>query len=183
MKTSQPSPWTLSLLSRHTQTHALTNTHTDTHTDTHTGQQDDVHNASVDFSCSKTQDVPLYSNNQSVQPQNQEEDMQYAAVQFNRPSPAPRWACHVITSDITGVHTLILHLKHTFSTYCSCPHKVRTTVACSMHIIGTYDFIITFINVGGGGIPLTACSMQIKCTSWSNQCVGSTLVCEGAKKD
>ncbi|XP_062311905.1 sialoadhesin-like [Osmerus eperlanus] len=74
----------------HTDTH--TNTHTDTHTNTHTdtGQQDDVHYASVDFSRSKTQDVPLYSNNQSVQPQNQEEDVQYAAVQFNRPNPAPR---------------------------------------------------------------------------------------------
>ncbi|XP_046872355.1 B-cell receptor CD22-like [Hypomesus transpacificus] len=57
--------------------------------DTHTGQQDDVLYTTVDFSRSKTQDVPLYATIQSVQPQNQEEDVQYAAVQFNRSSPAP----------------------------------------------------------------------------------------------
>ena len=61
-----------------------------THTDTHTSQQDDVHYDSVDFSRSKTQDVPLYSTIQSVQPQNQEKGVQYDTVRFNRPSPAPR---------------------------------------------------------------------------------------------
>ncbi|XP_046872861.1 sialoadhesin-like [Hypomesus transpacificus] len=73
----------------HTDTDTHRHTHTDTHTDTHTGQQDDVHYASVDFSLSKTQDVPLYSTIQSVQPQNQEEDVQYAAVKLNHLCPAP----------------------------------------------------------------------------------------------
>ncbi|XP_070296975.1 B-cell receptor CD22-like [Salvelinus sp. IW2-2015] len=55
-----------------------------------TVDQDDVHYASVHFSRSKNQEVPLYSTVQLHQPQNQEEDVQYDAVKFNRPSNANR---------------------------------------------------------------------------------------------
>ncbi|XP_045061194.1 B-cell receptor CD22-like [Coregonus clupeaformis] len=50
--------------------------------------QDDVHNASVHFSRSKNQEVPLYSTVQLPQPQKQDEDVQYADVKFNHPSSA-----------------------------------------------------------------------------------------------
>nr|XP_029509306.1 B-cell receptor CD22-like [Oncorhynchus nerka]XP_029509307.1 B-cell receptor CD22-like [Oncorhynchus nerka]XP_029509308.1 B-cell receptor CD22-like [Oncorhynchus nerka] len=53
-----------------------------------TDKQDDIHYASVHFSRSKNQEVPLYSTVQLSQTQKQEEDVQYAAVQFNRPSAA-----------------------------------------------------------------------------------------------
>ncbi|XP_055770661.1 vascular cell adhesion protein 1-like [Salvelinus fontinalis] len=55
-----------------------------------TVDQDDVHYASVHFSRSKIQEVPLYSTVQLHQPQKQEEDVQYDAVKFNRPSNANR---------------------------------------------------------------------------------------------
>ncbi|XP_041727817.2 uncharacterized protein LOC121558517 [Coregonus clupeaformis] len=50
--------------------------------------QDVVHCASVHFSHSKNQEVPLYSTVQLPQPQKQDEDVQYAAVKFNRPTAA-----------------------------------------------------------------------------------------------
>ncbi|XP_041731696.2 B-cell receptor CD22-like isoform X2 [Coregonus clupeaformis] len=53
-----------------------------------TVDQDDVYYASVHFSRSKNQEVPLYSTVQLPQPQKQDEDVQYAAVKFNRPSAA-----------------------------------------------------------------------------------------------
>ncbi|KAK6300878.1 hypothetical protein J4Q44_G00289760 [Coregonus suidteri] len=55
-----------------------------------TVDQDDVHYASVHFSRSKNQEVPLYSTVQLPQPQKQDEDVQYAAVKFNCPSAATR---------------------------------------------------------------------------------------------
>ncbi|XP_064813953.1 B-cell receptor CD22-like [Oncorhynchus masou masou] len=51
-----------------------------------TYNQDDVHYASVHFSGSKNQEVPLYSTVQLHQPQKQDQDVQYAAVKFNLPS-------------------------------------------------------------------------------------------------
>ncbi|XP_071219295.1 myeloid cell surface antigen CD33-like [Salvelinus alpinus] len=45
--------------------------------------QDDVHYASVHH---KNQEVPLYFTVQLLQPQKQDEDVQYAAVKFNHPS-------------------------------------------------------------------------------------------------
>ncbi|XP_036804987.1 B-cell receptor CD22-like [Oncorhynchus mykiss] len=53
-----------------------------------TDDQDDVHYASVHFSRSRYQEVPLYSTVQLHQPQIQDEDVQYAAVKFNLPSAA-----------------------------------------------------------------------------------------------
>ncbi|XP_064871352.1 B-cell receptor CD22-like [Oncorhynchus nerka] len=53
-----------------------------------TDDQDDVHYASVHFSRSRYQEVPLYSTVQLHQPQKQDQDVQYAAVEFNRPSSA-----------------------------------------------------------------------------------------------
>ncbi|XP_071032205.1 Fc receptor-like protein 5 isoform X2 [Oncorhynchus clarkii lewisi] len=55
-----------------------------------TVDQDDVHYASVHFSRSKNQEVPLYSTVQLCKPQKQEEDVQYDAVKFNCPSNANR---------------------------------------------------------------------------------------------
>ncbi|XP_031677503.1 B-cell receptor CD22 isoform X7 [Oncorhynchus kisutch] len=55
-----------------------------------TVDQDDVHYASVHFSRSKNQEVPLYSTVQVSQPQKQEEDVQYDAVKFKLPSAATR---------------------------------------------------------------------------------------------
>ncbi|XP_045070328.1 B-cell receptor CD22-like [Coregonus clupeaformis] len=52
-----------------------------------TVDQDDVHYASVHFSHSKNQEVPLYS---TVQKQKQDEDVQYAVVKLNRPSSATK---------------------------------------------------------------------------------------------
>ncbi|XP_052384016.1 B-cell receptor CD22-like [Oncorhynchus keta] len=53
-----------------------------------TYDQDDVHYASVHFSRSKNQEVPLYSTVQLPQPQKEDEDVQYDAVKFNLPSAA-----------------------------------------------------------------------------------------------
>ncbi|XP_055767685.1 B-cell receptor CD22-like [Salvelinus fontinalis] len=53
-----------------------------------TDDQDDVHYASVHFSRSKNQEVPLYSTVQLHQPQKQDQDVQYAAVKFNLLSSA-----------------------------------------------------------------------------------------------
>ncbi|XP_071208464.1 sialic acid-binding Ig-like lectin 7 isoform X2 [Salvelinus alpinus] len=53
-----------------------------------TDDQDDVHYASINFSGSKNQEVPLYSTVQLHQPQKQDQDVQYAAVKFNLPSSA-----------------------------------------------------------------------------------------------
>ena len=57
-------------------------------TDNPTDNQDDIHYASVHFSHSKNQEVPLYSTVQLSQSQKQEEDVQYSAVKFNLPSAA-----------------------------------------------------------------------------------------------
>ncbi|XP_042169091.1 B-cell receptor CD22-like [Oncorhynchus tshawytscha] len=69
-----------------------------------TVDQDDVHYASVHFSCSKNQEVPLYSTVQLHQPQKQDQDVQYAAVKFNLPSsatqPAAAQAAEVDSSEI-----------------------------------------------------------------------------------
>ncbi|XP_036798460.1 uncharacterized protein LOC118938520 [Oncorhynchus mykiss] len=54
----------------------------------YTYDQDDVHYASVHFSHSKNQEVPLYSTVQLHQPQKQDQDDQYAAVKFKLPSSA-----------------------------------------------------------------------------------------------
>ncbi|XP_045070329.1 B-cell receptor CD22-like [Coregonus clupeaformis] len=53
-----------------------------------TDEQDDVHYASVHFSHSKNQEVPLYSPVQLPQPQKQDEDVLYAAVKFTKPAVA-----------------------------------------------------------------------------------------------
>ncbi|XP_036796020.1 uncharacterized protein LOC110487252 [Oncorhynchus mykiss] len=53
-----------------------------------TDDQDGVHYASVHFSRSRYQEVPLYSTVQLPQPQIQDEDVQYAAVKFNLPGAA-----------------------------------------------------------------------------------------------
>ncbi|XP_064816559.1 sialoadhesin-like [Oncorhynchus masou masou] len=55
-----------------------------------TDNQDDVHYASVHFSGSKNQEVPLYSTVQVPQPQKEDEDVQYAALKFNLPCAATR---------------------------------------------------------------------------------------------
>ncbi|XP_071245857.1 hemicentin-1-like [Salvelinus alpinus] len=55
-----------------------------------TVDQDDVHYASVHFSRSKNQEVPLYSTIQQPQPQKQDEDVQYDAVKFDWPSNSNR---------------------------------------------------------------------------------------------
>ncbi|XP_031677510.1 B-cell receptor CD22 [Oncorhynchus kisutch] len=69
-----------------------------------TYDQDDVHYASVHFSRSKNQEVPLYSTVQLHQPQKQDQDVQYAAVKFNLPSsatqPAAAQAAEVDASEI-----------------------------------------------------------------------------------
>ncbi|XP_064815420.1 B-cell receptor CD22-like [Oncorhynchus masou masou] len=69
-----------------------------------TDNQDDVHYASVHFSGSKNQEVPLYSTVQLHQPQKQDQDVQYAAVKFNLPSsasqPAAAQAAEVDASEI-----------------------------------------------------------------------------------
>uniref|UniRef100_A0A4W5KG30 Ig-like domain-containing protein n=1 Tax=Hucho hucho TaxID=62062 RepID=A0A4W5KG30_9TELE len=53
-----------------------------------TVNQDDVHYSSVHVSHSKNQEVLLYSTVHQPQPQKQDEDVHYAAVQFNLPSAA-----------------------------------------------------------------------------------------------
>ncbi|XP_045546905.1 B-cell receptor CD22-like [Salmo salar] len=53
-----------------------------------TDNQDDIHYASVHFSHSKNQEVPLYSTVQLPQTQKQDEDVQYSALKFNRPTAA-----------------------------------------------------------------------------------------------
>ncbi|XP_064857212.1 uncharacterized protein LOC115126747 isoform X2 [Oncorhynchus nerka] len=55
-----------------------------------TNDQDDVHYASVHFSGSKNQEVPLYSTVHLPQPQKEDEDVQYAAVKFDLPCAATR---------------------------------------------------------------------------------------------
>uniref|UniRef100_A0A6Q2ZGC6 B-cell receptor CD22 n=1 Tax=Esox lucius TaxID=8010 RepID=A0A6Q2ZGC6_ESOLU len=55
-----------------------------------TDNQDDLHYASIHYSSSREQEVPLYSTVQSSQPQKQEEEVQYAALKFNCPSAATR---------------------------------------------------------------------------------------------
>ncbi|XP_045568522.1 B-cell receptor CD22 [Salmo salar] len=57
-------------------------------TDNPTDNQDDIHYASVHFSHSKNQEVPLYSTVQLPQTQKQDEDVQYSALKFNFPSAA-----------------------------------------------------------------------------------------------
>ncbi|XP_064871911.1 B-cell receptor CD22-like, partial [Oncorhynchus nerka] len=59
-----------------------------------TYDQDDVHYASVHFSHSKNQEVPLYSTVQLHQPQKQDQDVHYAAVKFNLPVLPPNQQQH-----------------------------------------------------------------------------------------
>jgi hypothetical protein len=53
-----------------------------------TVDQDDVHYASDVHSRLKKQEMPLYSTVHVPQPQKEDEDVQYAAVNFNLPSAA-----------------------------------------------------------------------------------------------
>ncbi|KAL1005523.1 hypothetical protein UPYG_G00060180 [Umbra pygmaea] len=55
-----------------------------------TDNQEDFHYASIHFSSSKNQEVPLYCTIQQSQAQKQVEEVQYAAVKFICPSAAPR---------------------------------------------------------------------------------------------
>ncbi|KAK6300906.1 hypothetical protein J4Q44_G00290040 [Coregonus suidteri] len=73
-----------------------------------TVDQDDVHYASVHFSRSKIQEVPLYSTVQLPQPQKQDEDVQYAAVKFNRPSAAtPPAAAQAAEEDSSVIYSRV----------------------------------------------------------------------------
>uniref|UniRef100_A0AAZ3SVY5 B-cell receptor CD22 n=1 Tax=Oncorhynchus tshawytscha TaxID=74940 RepID=A0AAZ3SVY5_ONCTS len=65
--------------------------------------QDDIHYSSVHFSHSKNQDVPLYSTIQLLQPQKEDEDVQYAAVQFNLPSAATQPAAAQAAEEDSSV--------------------------------------------------------------------------------
>ncbi|KAK6300857.1 hypothetical protein J4Q44_G00289550 [Coregonus suidteri] len=70
--------------------------------------QDDVHYASVHFSRSKNQEVPLYSTVQLPQPQKQDEDVQYAAVKFNRPRAAtPPAAAQAAEEDPSVLYSTV----------------------------------------------------------------------------
>ncbi|XP_045070324.1 uncharacterized protein LOC121557164 [Coregonus clupeaformis] len=66
--------------------------------------QDVVHCASVHFSHSKNQEVPLYSTVQLPQPQKQDEDVQYAAVKFNRPTAATQSNLSLSPGNVTETH-------------------------------------------------------------------------------
>ncbi|XP_064815168.1 B-cell receptor CD22-like isoform X2 [Oncorhynchus masou masou] len=68
-----------------------------------TDNQDDVHYASVHFSGSKNQEVPLYSTVQLHQPQKQDQDVQYAAVKFNLPSSTTRPAATQAAEEDSSV--------------------------------------------------------------------------------
>nr|XP_046189516.1 B-cell receptor CD22-like isoform X2 [Oncorhynchus gorbuscha]XP_046189517.1 B-cell receptor CD22-like isoform X2 [Oncorhynchus gorbuscha] len=68
-----------------------------------TYDQDDVHYASVHFSHSKKQEVPLYSTVQVLQPQKQDEDVDYAAVKSNLPSSATQPAAAQAAEENSSV--------------------------------------------------------------------------------
>ncbi|XP_064815759.1 sialoadhesin-like isoform X3 [Oncorhynchus masou masou] len=68
-----------------------------------TDNQDDVHYASVHFSGSKNQEVLLYSTVQVPQPQKEDEDVQYAALNFNLPSAATRPAAAQAAEEDSSV--------------------------------------------------------------------------------
>ncbi|XP_064857178.1 uncharacterized protein LOC115126155 isoform X2 [Oncorhynchus nerka] len=73
-----------------------------------TDNQDDVHYASVHFSHSKNQEVPLYSTVQLHQPQKQDEDVHYAAVKFNLPSSATQpAAAQAAEVDASGIYSTV----------------------------------------------------------------------------
>ncbi|KAL1005618.1 hypothetical protein UPYG_G00061420 [Umbra pygmaea] len=67
---------------------------------TETDNQEDIQYASVQFSSSKNQEVPLYSSVQQSQRQKQEEEAQYAAVKFSSPSAATCPAAQAAVEDI-----------------------------------------------------------------------------------
>ncbi|XP_041731339.1 B-cell receptor CD22-like [Coregonus clupeaformis] len=69
-----------------------------------TVDQDDVHYASVHFSHSKNQEVPLYS---TVQKQKQDEDVQYAVVKLNRPSSATKPAAQSAEEDSSVLYSTV----------------------------------------------------------------------------
>uniref|UniRef100_A0AAY5KYF4 Ig-like domain-containing protein n=1 Tax=Esox lucius TaxID=8010 RepID=A0AAY5KYF4_ESOLU len=75
-------------------------------------QSDDLHNTSVDIHRAKMQDVPLYSN---AQPQEQDEDVQYAAVKFNPPSAATQPVMHGVEEEPSVLYSTvnILRIKRT----------------------------------------------------------------------
>ncbi|XP_045568593.1 sialoadhesin-like isoform X2 [Salmo salar] len=73
-----------------------------------TDDQDDVHYASIHFSRSKYEEVPLYSTVQLPQPQKQDEDVQYDAVKFNLPSAANRpVAAQAVEEDRSEIYSRI----------------------------------------------------------------------------
>ncbi|XP_055792895.1 B-cell receptor CD22-like [Salvelinus fontinalis] len=69
--------------------------------------QDDVHYASIHFSRSKIQEVPLYSTVQLHPPQKQEEDVQYDAVKFNCPSAANRPTAAQAAEDSSVLYSTV----------------------------------------------------------------------------
>ncbi|XP_055792891.1 sialoadhesin-like [Salvelinus fontinalis] len=72
-----------------------------------TVNQDDVHYASVHFSRSKNQEVPLYSTVQLCKPRKQEEDVQYDAVKFNCPSAANRPTAAQAAEDSSEIYSRV----------------------------------------------------------------------------
>ncbi|XP_071202446.1 B-cell receptor CD22-like [Salvelinus alpinus] len=72
-----------------------------------TVDQDDVHYASVHFSRSKIQEVPLYSTVQLPQPQKQDEDVQYDAVKFNWPSNSNRPTAAQAAGDSSAIYSRV----------------------------------------------------------------------------
>ncbi|XP_045568526.1 B-cell receptor CD22-like [Salmo salar] len=73
-----------------------------------TDDQDDVHYASIHFSRSKYEEVPLYSTVQLPQPQKQDEDVQYDAVNFNLPSAATQpVAAQAVEEDRSEIYSRI----------------------------------------------------------------------------
>ncbi|XP_071202361.1 B-cell receptor CD22-like [Salvelinus alpinus] len=72
-----------------------------------TVDQDDVHYASVHFSRSKIQEVPLYSTVQLCKPQKQEEDVQYDVVKFNCPSNSNRPTAAQAAEDSSEIYSRV----------------------------------------------------------------------------
>ncbi|XP_034150207.1 B-cell receptor CD22-like [Esox lucius] len=71
-------------------------------------QSDDLHYTGVDIHRAKMQDVPLYSN---AQTQEQDEDVQYAAVKFNPPSAATQPAMHGVEEEPSVLYSTVNILR------------------------------------------------------------------------
>ncbi|XP_055769322.1 B-cell receptor CD22-like [Salvelinus fontinalis] len=69
--------------------------------------QDDVLYASVHFSHSKNQEVPLYSTVQLHPPQKQDEDVQYDVVKFNWPSNSNRPTAAPAAEDSSEIYSRV----------------------------------------------------------------------------